>query len=791
MTLTNTVAVGYLPAFRRVRGSPLRRGLLIPLALLAVGCSRTFYRQQADAETYPLVTERAFGPSSAVGNVDLTPPPGSRLADPFDPDRTPKPPDDPAAALFMDRPGGFRGSRRWGRYGYADQIEPPGWEAALGLDPSGTLKLDQTRATEIALLNSREYQTAREGLYLTALDLTLNRFEFATQWFGGVGPSYTRVGAGSLPTESNALTLAGGFGFNRFLPAGGQLLANFANSFVWEFTGHTSQPNGSFTAQLIQPLLRRFGRDVRLEGLTQAERNTLYAVRDYARFRKQFWADVAVNPGGYLGLLLQVQAVRNARENLRAQEENYARTEFAFQNSRRSVVEVDQTFQGVLQARQQILNAEVDLETALDQFKRQLGLPPRLKVELDDGPLNQFVVLDPDTDKLRSDLSAFEQARNAELSALPEADDIKKAFAELAALAERTGGAIDTVADDLKRWKEQSERPLRPGEDKDTRDRAADLYRRNADVPEEGRKELKKLAAAIADHQTQVTGATRKEGWEALVKDTKRLVELLDDAANAQTLARIYRIEVPAVPGEEGAAVAVAQANRLDLMNLKARVTDAWRKVIVAANALKSDLTLTSTAVLNTAPDATHPFAFDTRFTRLTVGLQFDGPLNRLAQRNNYRAALITYQRARRAYMDLSDQIEQEVRLDLRNLRQARVSFELARQSLIAAARQVANERILLNAPPRLQQQGGAGDPTLRTLQALAQLNSARNNLAGTFIRYEQLRVQLLLHLEAVQLDDRGFPTNAAPLPQPGVAGPTGPVTPPAPADPTAPAPPG
>lgn len=746
----------------------MRRGLLLLVALFAVGCSRSWYRQQADAETYPLVSERAFGPSSAVGNPDLTPQPGSRLADPFDPDRTPKPPDDPAAALFMDRPGGFKGSKRWGRYGETDQIEPPGWEAVLGLNEQGVLRLDEQRAVEVALLNSREYQLAREQLYLAALGLTLNRFEFATQWFGGVGPTYTRVGAGSIPTETNTLNVAGGFGFRRFLPAGGQLLTNFANSFVWEFTGHTSSVNGSFTATLIQPLLRGFGRDVRLESLTQAERDTLYAVRDFARFRKLFWAGVAVQPDGYLGLLLQVQALRNARENLKAQEENYARTEFAFQGNRRSVVDVDQAFQGLLQARQQILNAEVDLETSLDQFKRRLGLPPRLKVDLDDGPLKLFVVLDPEVDQLRADLAAFEQARNVEVANLPEADDIKAAFNALAKLTERTGGAVETVADDLKRWKEQSERPLRAGEDKETRDRAADLYRRNADVPDEGRKAVKALLGEIATHQLAVTGATRKEGWELLVRDTKRLVEVLDDATNAQTLARIYRIGLPDVPADEESAVAEAKAARLDLMNQKARVTDAWRRVIVAANALKSDLTLTSSVALNTAPDATQPVAFDTRFTRLTVGLQFDGPLNRLAERNQYRLALIAYQQARRAYMNQSDQIEQEVRLTLRSLRQARLSFEIARQQLIAAARQVANERILLNAPPKLQQQGGGGDPTLRTLQALAQLNAARNNLAGTFIRYEQLRVQLLLNLEALQLDDRGLPTNASPLPDAG-----------------------
>jgi outer membrane protein TolC len=777
--------------------------LFVPLALLLAGCSRSFYRQQADAETYPLVVERAFGPTSAVGNVDLTPPPQSRLSDPFNPDATPKPPDDPAAALFMARPGGFRGAKTWGKNGQADQIEPPGWEAGLGADEKGVLRLDQQRAAEVALLNSRELQTAREQLYLTALALTLNRFEFATQWFAGLSPSFTRVGASSLPTESNTLGVGGSAGFSRFLPAGGQLLANFANSFVWEYTGRTSAVNGSLSATLIQPLLRGFGRDVRLEGLTQAERNTLYAVRDFARFRKQFWVGVAVANGGYLDLLLQVQSLRNARENLVAQEENYARTEFDYQGNRRSVVDVDQAFQGLLQARQQILNAEVQLETALDAFKLRLGLPPRLAVELDDRPLERFVILDPEVDELRADLTAFELARNAEEEKLPDADTIRAAYAGLSKLAERTGGAIDSVDADLKRWKEQSERPLQPGEEKETRTRSAELYRRNAGVPEEGRKRLRQLAADMADHAKRVTEATRKEAWDLMVigdrkgpepksGDMKRLVELLDDLTNAQTLARIYRIELPSVAADEAAAVAQAKANRLDLMNQKATVTDAWRKVIVAANALKSDLTVTSSLTLNSEPGAHNPLAFNNDFTRLSVGVQFDGPLNRLAERNVYRATLVAYQQARRDYMELSDRIEQQVRLNLRNLRQARLSFEIARQQLIAAARQVANERILRTAPPRVQQQGGGGDPTLRTLQALSQLNSARNNLAGSFIGYEQLRVQLLLNLEELQLDDRGLPTNASPPDDPGRAGaarpgaagldPPGPPPPPPPA---------
>lgn len=742
----------------------MRQRWVLPFLLVGVGCSREYYRQQADAETYPIIQQRVLSPAYAIGRTQVEPTPQSRLADPFSPDASPKPPDDPAAAAFMAHPYRFRGAKTWGRYGHTGQIEPLGWEAYLGVEPSGVLKLDQTKAVNVALMNSREYQTALEDVYLSALALTLNRFEFDTQWFNRRGLSYTRVGASSLPAESNTLTTTGDIGFRRNMAAGGQLLANFANSFVWEFTGRTRSVTGNLGFTLIQPLLRNFGRDVRLETLTQAERETLYSVRNFARFRKQFWAGIAVQPDGYLGLLLQVQAVRNAKENLKAQESNYLLTQEEFRGGRRAVVDVDQALQGLLGARQQILDTETELQNSLDAFKRRLGLPPRLPVELDDRPLEQFVVTARELEAVQDDLAEFEKERKREFGNLPEAEAIKNSFDRLAKLITRTGETLTQVEQDLADWKAVLNRPARPGDDPETRDRAAQTYQETATKPDEARKALKELAASVVRHQAEVTGATRPEGWKALVADTNKLVGVVDEVVAAQNLSRIYRLELPTLEVKEEVALEYAKQYRLDFQNQKARVTDAWRQVIIAANGLESDLTLTAAVALATGPDATHPYAFRNDASRFNVGVQFDSPLNRQAERNVYRAAQINYQRARRAYMDLSDAIEQQIRLYLRSLKQTRVRFEIARQQLIAAARQVANERFLTHDPARAQAQArsGSGDATLRTLQALSQLNAARNNLAATFIQYEQQRVQLLLDLEELQLDERGFPTNAS-----------------------------
>ena len=104
--------------------------------------------------------------------------------------------------------------------------------------------------------------------------------------------------------------------------------------------------------------------------------------------------------------------------------------------------------------------------------------------------------------------------------------------------------------------------------------------------------------------------------------------------------------------------------------------------------------------------------------------------------------------------MALSDQIEQAVRADLRNLDLTRFNFEIARLRVVSAARQLEGARQQLLKP----QQGTADASTLNILNALNSLLEARNALAAGYISFEQLRVQLLLDLEAMTLDPRGYP---------------------------------
>lgn len=760
------------------------------------GCTRAHYRKSADRETYPILAEReSMQPGYDIGRLQVEPAPGSRLADPLNPDKPPKPPDDPAAGILMGHPYKFKGSSHWGRYGYTDRIEPPGWEAAVGLDDAGVLKLDQDKAAAVALLNSREYQTALEAVYLTALSLTLNRFEFDVRWFGRNTTSYTQFGTSAFPTETNTLSSITNVGFDRNFAAGGQLLVDFANNVVYEYTGGTGRVRSNLLFSLVQPLLRGFGRQVRLESLTQAERDVLYAVRDFARFRKSFWVDVTTQNGGYLDLLLQAQRLRNAEANLKLQDETYRLYNELFRGGRASVVDLDLRYQGLLQARQQVLDARLFLENAQDSFKLTLGVPPRMPVELDDTPLNRFILTDPAAEKLRDDLEAFQRARLRELDAPPPAADLRAAYAQLRGLADRIPAVSTAAAADLAAFEKRLARPARPDDDPEQRDRDKTTYAGLKTALADTNAELVKQVARLDAEAAAVAEGKRKESWEAVTLSAKRVLALLNDVIGVQTQSRIYTIELPEAGGEEGPLMAYAKENRLDLQNRLGLATDAWRKVTVAANALRGGVNVVASANLATDPDHDNPFNFAAEANSYTVGLQLDAPLNRLAERNAYRASLITYQRAKRAYVLLSDQIEQQIRRDLRQLRRLRVGFEIARQQLLSAARQVENTRLELVAPQEAGRGGGAGADTaaLQLQTALNSLLQARNDLANQYVQFEQQRLQLLLDLEELQLDPRGFPTNAAPRAAdpaggpgvgrngPGDAGPSDPGIPPAP----------
>jgi outer membrane protein TolC len=727
-------------------------GVILLVCLLG-GCTRSFYRSRADGDTYRAVDERNRDPQWALPRTDITPSPLSRLYDPFTPDHPPMPPDDPAANGYMQRANGMRGYRGWHKDGDAAWIEDPSWQSYLPVSGGGVLDLTPERSVELGLLHSRAYQTQLETLYLTGLSLTLNRFDFAVHWFGTNNTNWTHFGSKS--DESNLLTIQNSAGFTKAFPAGAQLTVDFLNTFMLEFAGpdHMSVVS-NFAVTLMQPLLRGAGRDVRMEGLTQAERNLLYAVRTFARFRKQFSFSVITQD--YLQLLLLEQTIRNQRANLVNLQQSLRLHEALYAVGTVSTVQVDQVLQSVEMARLTILQLETQLENQLDAYKLELGLPAYIPIKLDDAQLAPFQLAGAGLTGLQDELEKF-LAGFRELDKAPPPVKLIEGFRNLIAYQSRTVKVVEQIKSELKRWESQLAEPQTESDaDRTKRERSAhqtlagklaDLER---DVPQLG-EEIKKDAGKVSRSEPM-------ESWLTLQKRARQLIAETGQLFVIQTQVRVYLIKLEPLNYEERSATEEALEARLDLMNQRAAVVDAWRQIWVTANTLEAGLNLIFNMTLSNTPRSvdkplsSNPVDFRAFANTYQVGFNFDSPLNRYAEQNAYRTSLIGYQSARRNYMALEDQIRIQIRSDLRQLKLDRFNFEIQRQILISAARQLEAER------DRLLVLENAADTnsTQNILTALSSLVTAQNGLIGSWVSFETDRYRLLLDMERLQLDPQG-----------------------------------
>jgi len=245
---------------------------------------------------------------------------------------------------------------------------------------SGIISLSQAAA--IATAHNRDYQRQKEQLYLTALDLTLARHQFARQWFGTIDASY----AGSSNDEKEeSVSSDAELGFNQLLADGAQISTSIALDWARFITGDPRTSLGSvLSASVTQPLLRGRGRRIVQENLTQAERNALYQIRSFNRYRKMFVVSIV---SAYYRVLQRRDTVTNAENNYESRVESRKRLEMEAEAGRKPPYEVDQARQSELIARDSYVQAQQRYEQQLDEFKIMLSLPAHAEVELDQNEL--------------------------------------------------------------------------------------------------------------------------------------------------------------------------------------------------------------------------------------------------------------------------------------------------------------------------------------------------------------------------------------------------------------------
>ena len=306
--------------------------------LLLSGCrTQQEYKEQADEETYTILDQK-WQPEHGVRVnyriTDVTPDPNSIILD-------------------------------------------PNWI------PSGQVTLAE--AVAIATVRNRDYQTRKESLYNTALDLTLQRHNFVAQWFGTIDGGYRR-------DEFDETVGAGGdFGFDQLLADGTQISAAIATDWLRYLTGDPDTSLASvLSASISKPLLRGSTKEVVQENLTQAERNVLYAIRSFSRFRKEFVVSIV---NDYLRTLQSLDRVENAQSNYASLQASYEEAALKAKAGKQAPFEADQTEQQMLQARDSLAQAQRQYQQILDSFKLTLAVPVDANIVLDPVVLEDLSVM--------------------------------------------------------------------------------------------------------------------------------------------------------------------------------------------------------------------------------------------------------------------------------------------------------------------------------------------------------------------------------------------------------------
>lgn len=223
-------------------------------------------------------------------------------------------------------------------------------------------------------------------------------------------------------------------------------------------------------------------------------------------------------------------------------------------------------------------------------------------------------------------------------------------------------------------------------------------------------------------------------------------------------------------------AVTIAESIRLDLQNTRQRLEDAMRRVPIAKNALLPQVDASVGG--NFSNDARRGFPLpDPNLYSYSLGLDVDLGLDRKAERNGFRRALIEEARAKRTYALAVDQIKLAVATDTRALDQARRIFEIAEVGVKLGARRVEEQQ--------LRQQLGRG-ATRDLLDAQADLVNAQNARTGALVTHTIARLRYWRDMGILNIGESGMwdavspPASTSPPPLiPATANPVPPSTPP------------
>ena len=379
---------------------------LIPVivAVCVAGCSTTHYAKSADKEAYRALAEK----TPDVPGMDPN----------FTIEALPLPPLDGLPAVE----------------------EAPPFLGEAGAGEVGTRILSLEKALDLAVKHNRQYQNQKESLYLQALSLTLDRHQY-TPIFSGTGEAaygrstrdveeydtmarltqeapqlidqiglLTGTPAALLSAYGNLVEEAGtaagltetrthiiderdvsgstGFGVDLLLKGGGRIAVDLTTNFLRFLTGDPRVDNSSaLVGSFTQPILRGGGRKVAAERLTQAERDLLYQLREFTRFRQEFTVRIC---SSYYGVLQDRDVAKNNWQAYQSFIKNAERQRAFAEEGRLKQAELGRVLQAELSSENSWVGSVRRYKQSLDAFKIELGLSTDAPVILADKELQDL-----------------------------------------------------------------------------------------------------------------------------------------------------------------------------------------------------------------------------------------------------------------------------------------------------------------------------------------------------------------------------------------------------------------
>lgn len=400
--------------------SPMHRfrtsTVLLTAGLLLAACSSGHYKRSADDESYAAIASKTVAVPGMTSQVVIDQPAVIDLSD-----------------LALNNT----------TFAFLDNEA----ESEIG---AHILTLNQ--ALDLAFQHSKDYQTQKERLYLEALALTFDRYRYTPTFAFSGGADYNWDAQDQFVTDMQALTgmdlvstnesiTAGtSLGARYLLKGGGAIALNLTNNFTRFLTGDVRElGTGALIGSFTQPLLRDFGTAIETENLLQAERDLLYQLRDFTRFRKTFAVRVASD---YYSVLLLRETARNNYAGLLANNLSLEREQAFQQEGLRTLLQVGRLEQSALQQDLRWTSSITRYKRSLDNFKLLIGLNADDNIVLDDNEM----VLITETGMTSPDLSleqAVELAIQTRLDLYTELDRVQDSARRIRVAVNALNPALD------------------------------------------------------------------------------------------------------------------------------------------------------------------------------------------------------------------------------------------------------------------------------------------------------------------------------------------------------------